>query len=148
LAAALIERDKLPPSLSETDLRIEKVNRTIEVIETRIAAERQKLGLGGQGASDSGDPEQGYAAVVGEYEELQVDLTFAEQTYLSALSAYDAAVSEAQRTSRYLTAYLRPTMPETSTAPKRLTLSILVAGFLLVIWFILLLIYYSLRDRR
>lgn len=148
LAAELIERDKLAQTSRDNDPRLEQIARTIEVIEARIAAERLKLGVGGQGASDSGDPEQGYAAVIGEYEELQVDLTFAEQTYLSALSAYDAAVSEAQRTSRYLTAYLRPTMPETSTAPKRLILTVLASGFVLVVWFILLLIYYSLRDRR
>lgn len=148
LAAELIERDKLAQTSRDNDPRLEQIARTIEVIEARIAAERLKLGVGGQGASDSGDPEQGYAAVIGEYEELQVDLTFAEQTYLSALSAYDAAVSEAQRTSRYLTTYLRPTMPETSTAPKRGMLTALAAGFILVVWFILLLIYYSLRDRR
>lgn len=146
LAAELIERDKLAQTSRDNDPRLEQIARTIEVIESRIAAERQKLGVGVQG--DSADPEQGYAAVVGQYEELQVDLRFAEQTYLSSLSAYDAAVSEAQRTSRYLTAYLRPTMPETSTAPKRLTLTLLVAGFLLVSWFIVMLVYYSLRDRR
>lgn len=148
LATELIERDKLVLISQDTDPRLEQFARTIEVIEARIAAERQKLGLGGQGANDSGNPEQGYAAVIGEYEELLVDRTFAEQTYLSSLSAYDAAVSEAQRTSRYLTAYLRPTMPETSTAPKRLILTVLIGGFLLIVWFILLLVYYSLRDRR
>ncbi len=148
LAAELIERDKLAQTSRDNDPRLEQIARTIEVIEKRIGEERKKLGVGGQGASESGDPEQGYAEVVGKYEELQVDLRFAEQTYLSSLSAYDAAVSEAQRTSRYLTPYLLPTMPETATAPDRSILTLLVAGFLMVSWFILLLIYYSLRDRR
>lgn len=146
LAAELIERDKLLQTSRESDPRREQSALTIEVIERRIAEERRKLGVGKAGGSS--DPTQGYASVIGKYEELLVDQTFAEQSYLSALSAYDAALAEAQRTSRYLTAYLLPTMPETSTAPRRVMLAGLLAGFCLVCWFILLLIYYSLRDRR
>lgn len=144
LAEALIEQDLLLQSTRSGDPRLQQTNLRIQVIEDRIAAERQKLGVG------SGGPEgtQSYAQVVGEFEELQVDLRFAETTYLSALSAYDATVAEARRTSRYLTTYLSPTSPETATAPNRLLLTALVAGFLMVSWFILLLIYYSLRDRR
>ncbi len=146
LAAELIERDKLLQTSRENDPRREQSALTIEVIERRIAEERRKLGVGD--TIGNGDQGQGYAGVVGQYEALLVDQTFAEQSYLSALSAYDAALAEAQRTSRYLTAYLRPTMPETSTAPRRLVLIGLFIGFILVTWFILLLIYYSLRDRR
>ena len=86
--------------------------------------------------------------MVGEFEKLLVDLQFAETAYLTSLGAYDAALSEAQRTSRYLTTYVRPTRAETATAPNRGLLSFLVTAFLMVVWFILLLIYYSLRDRR
>lgn len=146
LAAELIERDKLLQTSRESDPRREQSALTIEVIERRIAEERRKLGVGD--SNGSGESTQGYASVIGKYEELLVDQTFAEQSYLSALSAYDAALAEAQRTSRYLTAYLRPTMPETSTAPRRVVLIALLAGFILVTWFIMLLIYYSLRDRR
>lgn len=146
LAAELIERDTLLQTSRENDPRREQNALTIEVIERRIAGERRKLGVGEAGGSS--DATQGYASVIGKYEELMVDQTFAEQSYLSALSAYDAALAEAQRTSRYLTAYLLPTMPETSTAPRRVMLGGLMAGFCLVCWFILLLIYYSLRDRR
>jgi len=144
LAGALIEQDLLLQSTRSGDPRLQPISLRIQVIEDRIAAERRKLGVG------SGGPEgtQSYAQVVGEFEELQVDLRFAEATYLSALSAYDATLAEAQRTSRYLTTYLNPTAPQTSTAPNRLLLTALVAGFLMVSWFIGLLIYYSLRDRR
>jgi len=143
LAEALIEQDVLLDSSRSGDPRLQQAELRIQVIEKRIAAERLKLGVGG-----AGEGQQSYAQVVGEFEELQVDLQFAERTYLTALGAHDAAASEAQRTSRYLTTYLRPTQAESSTAPARLQLALLVAGFLLVGWFILLLIYYSLRDRR
>lgn len=148
LAEALIEQDLLLRTTSQGDPRVKQILLRIEVIEDRIAEERTKLGVGGQKANDSGDPSGGYAEVIGEFEELQVDLQFAETSYLSALSAYDAARAEALRTSRYLTAYVRATKAQSSTAPNRLLLTGMVAGFALVTWFIGLLIYYSLRDRR
>ena len=77
-----------------------------------------------------------------------MDQEFAETAYFSALSAYDAALSEAQRTNRYLAAYLRPTLAETSTSPDRALLSVLFTGFATILWGIGVLIYYSLRDRR
>ena len=142
LADALIEQDVLLDNSRAGDPRLQQVVLRIQVIEARIAAERQKLGVG------NGNGQHSYAQVVGDFEELQVDLQFAETAYLTSLGAYDAALSEAQRTSRYLTTYLRPTRAETATAPNRELLSFLVTAFLMVIWFILLLIYYSLRDRR
>lgn len=148
LAESLIEQDLMLQTARDGDPRLDQVQRRIDVIEERIGAERRKLGVGGVTASASGEGEASYAELIGEYERLQVDLEFAQSTYLSALSAYDAAVSEAQRTSRYLTAYVRPSLAETSTAPDRLLLTLLVAGFLLITWFVGVLIYYSFRDRR
>lgn len=148
LAEALIEQDLLMQTAREGDPRLDQIQRRIGVIEDRIGIERQKLGVGSPSASEAGDPSEGYAEVVGQFEKLQVEMKFAETAYLSALGAYDAAQAEAQRTSRYLTAYLEPTMPESPTAPKRLLLSVLVAGFAVVGWFIMVLIYYSFRDRR
>lgn len=148
LAQTLIEQDMLQQTAKATDPRLSQIALRIEVIEARIADERRKLGVGGPLAGDGAAPAGGYAGVIGEFEKLQVDLQFAETTYLTALSAYDAAVSEAQRTSRYLTTYVRPTLAQTSTAPDRLLLTGLVAGFAFLTWVIALLIYYSLRDRR
>ena len=148
LAEALIEKDLLELTAREGDPRLAKLAREIKVIEERIAEERRKLGVGGPDAAANGNPEEGYAKVIGEYERLQVELKFAETAYLNALGAYDAALAEAQRTSRYLTAYLDPTRPETSTAPNRPLLTALFAGFLFISWFILVLVYYSFRDRR
>lgn len=148
LAEALIELDVLLQSARPSDPRISQTTLRIRVIEDRISQERKKLGVGGPLSERGGDGAGGYAEVIGQFEKLQVDLQFAETTYLSALSAYDAAVSEAQRTSRYLTAYVRPTLPETATAPDRYLLTGLVAGFAFLSWVIGLLIYYSVRDRR
>ncbi len=148
LAEAMIEQDLLEQTARKGDPRLDKIAREIAVIEERIAEERRKLGVGGPDAPANGEPEEGYAKVIGEYERLQVELKFAETAYVSALSAYDAALAEAQRTSRYLTAYLQPTYPETPTAPNRPLVVALIAGFLFLGWFSLVLVYYSFRDRR
>lgn len=141
LAETMIEYDLLRETTRVNDPRLDQARRKIEVIESRIAEERQKLGVG---VGDAG----GYAEVIGEFEKLQVDRQFAEQTYVSARTAYDSAVAEAQRKSRYLAAYVQPTLAETATAPKRLLLFAMVAGFAFMAWAIGSLVYYSLRDRR
>lgn len=142
LAETLIELDLLAETARADDPRVEQAKRKTEVIENRIAEERRKLGVAG------GDDTRVFADLVGQFESLQVDLEFAEKAYVSALSAYDSAVAEARRQSRYLTAYLRPTLAETPEYPQRAILLSVFALILFGSWTILALVYYSLRDRR
>ena len=142
LAEALIELDLLTETARRDDPRIEQIRRKTEVIEKRIAGERRKLGVSG------GHDSRVFADLVGQFEILQVDLEFAEKAYLSALSAYDAAVAEARRQSRYLAAYLRPTLAQTPQYPQREILLALTGLVLFAVWTILMLVAYSLRDRR
>lgn len=145
LAEALIETDLLRENTRSGDIRITQNERRIAVIRERIADERRKLGVGG--AVDSGEAEN-YATLISDFERLSVDREFAEQTYTAALAALDVARAEARRQSRYLAAYIRPTLAETSQYPARLTLLGLGSLFLLLGWSIGVLIYYSVRDRR
>ena len=142
-AEALIDIDLLADAPSEDDPRLVQAQRRLKVIESRIAAEREKLGFRG-GAADG----TALADVIGEYERLSVDREFAERTYLTALAAYDTAVAEAQRKTRYLAAYMEPTRAESPEYPHRLTLLMLTATILFMIWAITTLILYSVRDRR
>ena len=142
LATALIESDLLAASASANDPRIDIATRRIEVIQQRITEERRKMGVG-----DGGDM-SGFAALFAEYERLLVNMEFAEKSYLSALAGYDAAVSEAQRNSRYLSAFVKPTFAEAATAPNRPLLLALIAALGFFGWAIVTLIYYALRDRR
>ncbi|MCB1366836.1 MAG: sugar transporter [Rhodobacteraceae bacterium] len=142
LASALIELDLLKDTARQTDPRIEQATRKIAVIEARIADERNKFSIGGSGGGEA------FATLVSEYEGLQVEREFAEQSYLAAQSAYNGARAEAQRQSRYLAAYVEPTLAETAQYPQRLTLLGLVTLFIFVIWSILVLVYYSIKDRR
>jgi len=142
LADSLIELDLLRDTTRSDDPRISQANRRVEVIESRIEAERQKLGLGA-----GGEGGVVFADLVGEYESLIVDREFAETAYTTALAAYDGAVAEARRQSRYLAAHVQPSLAEKAEYPERLWITTLIALFSLLTWGIVCLVYYSLRDR-
>ncbi len=141
--AVQIELDLLSETLRNGDPRMVQARRRLAVIEQRIVEERQKLGL----AAGTGD-DTAFANIVGEYERLIVDREFAERTYVAALATFDSAQAELRRKSRYLAAYMQPTRAETAIHPKRFTLLALISLFLFLIWSILVLVSYSLKDRR
>jgi capsular polysaccharide transport system permease protein len=143
LANALIEQDLLRNTTAGSDPRIGQIRSRIAVIEARIKEERGKFS-----SAASGPGERSYAATVGEFERLTVDREFAERAYVAALSAVDVARAEANRQSRYLAAYVGPTLAERSEFPRSLLLTGLVGLFSFLIWSIGGLVYYSLRDRR
>lgn len=146
LAQTLIDLDILRQITSEGDPRIQQAERRIEVIQGRISEERAKLGMGSTSANN--EPDGVFADLVGEYERLMVDQQFAEQTYTAAMAAYDAAVAEARRQTRYLAAHVQPTLAERPTRPYRTELTALTALFSFLIWGIIVLMGYALRDRR
>ncbi|WP_172326946.1 hypothetical protein [Mangrovicoccus sp. HB161399] len=136
LAEEMISRDALVGTTTrEDDPRLERADRMIEAIRQRIADERANVG------SDQ-------APAVGTYEELLVDRQFAEQAYTAALGAYDSAVAEARRKSRYLAVHIKPTLAASSIYPQRITLGLTCVGFLTVVWGIAMLVLMSVRDRR
>lgn len=140
LAEALIALDLLREATREQDPRLQQGLRRVAVIESRIAAERAKLGLEGDGDA--------FASVVGAYEALMADRDFAERSYAAARASYDAAVTEMRRQSRYLAAWQAPTLPETAQHPRRARLLMAGGGFLLLLWGLAVLAVYAALDRR
>jgi capsular polysaccharide transport system permease protein len=143
LAETLIELDLMRETASSSDPRLTQLERRVEVIKNRIAAERNKLGIGVADASDTV-----YADIVAEYERLSVDREFAEKSYVSALAVFDAAKAEARRKSRYLAAHILPTQAESSRYPERGTILAVIGLFLFLAWSIAVLIAWSIKDRR
>ena len=86
--------------------------------------------------------------MVGRYEELLVDLEFANTAYTQTLAGLAAARAEARRQSRYLAPHVQPTLAESALYPRRLLLAGLTGLFLLLGWGILMLVYYNVRDNR
>jgi capsular polysaccharide transport system permease protein len=140
LAQALVERDTLLATAPEGDQRVLQANRRIEAISNRIEDERNSLSAAG---ATSALPE-----MVGRYEELLVDLEFANAAYTQTLAGVAAARAEARRQSRYLAPHIRPTLAESSLYPQRALLAGMVGLFLLLGWSVLMLIYYNVRDNR
>jgi capsular polysaccharide transport system permease protein len=140
LAQALVERDVLLTYAGEGDQRVVQANRRIDAITARIEEERTSLGVVGV--------ESALPDVIGAYEELRVDLEFANTTYTQALAALSAARAEARRQSRYLAPHIQPTLAESPLYPRRLLLTGLTGMFLLLGWGVLMLIYYNVRDNR
>ncbi len=140
LAEALIALDLLRDATRAGDPRLEQGARRVAVIEDRIAAERAKLGLEGDGDA--------FASVVGQFEVLMADRDFAEAAYTAARTTYDLAQAEAQRQSRYLAAWQDPTLPESAEYPRRARWLAGIAGFALLFWGLAVLSVYAALDRR
>ncbi|MBK4217181.1 sugar transporter [Paracoccus caeni] len=141
LAEQLVALGLLQANAQPEDPRISQTQLRINVIREQIAAERQKFG------SETATGEA-LSEVVGQYEGLSVDREFAEQSYTAALATYDSARAEAARQSRYLAAYVQPTLAQEPEFPQKSQLMFMIAGFLLILWIIGVMVFYSLRDRR
>ena len=140
LAEALITRDQLTATTrDESDPRISQTDRRIDAIRRRLDNER---------AGEPAKEDEGLAKVVGEFESLRAEQQFAETAFYAASAALDSARGEATRRSRYLSVHIDPTLSETSTRPRRLTLTAVAGVFLLLLWTIGSMVFYSLRDRR
>lgn len=143
LASATIDYNLLRSFSRQDDPRLTQAERRIEEINRLIDEEKRKIGIG-----DTGDIGDAFSTLYGQYEGLIVEREFAEQSYIAALQSYDAAVTNANRQARYLSAYILPTLSETSEYPQRWLLSGLLFLFCFFTWAIVFLVAYSLRDRR
>ncbi|NPD14626.1 sugar transporter [Xinfangfangia sp. D13-10-4-6] len=140
LATALVEYDLLRGSTTATDPRLPQVELRIQAIRDRIADERQKVGYS--------DGEGSYATIASEYERLTVEREFAEALYVAAMSQHEMALTEAKRQTRYLATHIQPTLAQSSEYPRNgfILASVLLFSFL--IWSVMGLIYYAVRDRN
>lgn len=142
LAQTLVEYDERLQA-NAADPRVAQLERTAAIIRARIAQERETFAN-----EDVAGVGKDYPTLMAEYEGLVVDREYAEVAYRAALTALDAARAKISRQSRYLAAYVQPTLPESAEYPQRLILSGLALLFLVLAWSIMALVYYSLRDRR
>ncbi len=140
LAQALVDRDVLLSFADSTDQRVIQGDRRIEAITARIEEERNSLDADGAAGS--------LPDMVGAYEELLVDLEFANTAYTQALGGLAGARAEARRQSRYLAPHIQPTLAQSALYPRRALISGLIALFLVLGWGVLMLIYYNVRDNR
>jgi capsular polysaccharide transport system permease protein len=141
LSELLIEYDVIAVSSDLEDPRLIEIMQRISIVRERIAGERKKFVVGD-------DYQSSYSKLVSEFEGLVVQREYAENTYVAALAAYDAALTEAERQSRYLAAYIKPTLAEKSEHPDKIIITFFVMFFSMFVWASFVLVYYAVRDRR
>ena len=144
LAATLIDIDMLDANSNHSDPRRAQYERRAEAIQSRILHEQNNLGAGGHQNEDGAI----LADIVGDYERLRVDLEFAEQAYSLALASFDNTLSEARRQSRYLAAHINPIRAEKAIYPRIPETVATLALFSFLAWAMVVLVFYSLRDRQ
>ncbi|TVS00463.1 MAG: sugar transporter [Rhodobacteraceae bacterium] len=142
LAEAFVDYDLLSQTAAESDPRLRHLDRRITAIEDRIAHERSSFS-----AQNVTVDNTDYPTLLAEYESLRADVDFAAETYRAALAALAHARTRAARQQLYLATFLRPTLPQRALYPQAGLLTALTGFFAFMVWSVLALVYYSLRDR-
>lgn len=139
LTDALIQRSLLDTTTGVNDPRLAQADRRISVLRDQMQQERAQI--------RDGDV-AGLARIVGDYESLALEREFAEKAYVSAAAAHDAALAEADRRSKYLAVHIEPTLAETAIYPRRATIIVVSFVLSILLYSIIMMIFYSIRDRR
>ena len=143
LAETLVEHDLLMMQTGDSgDPRLGQLQRRIEVLRNRINEERNSFAQVEVG-SDGVD----YPTMIAQYEGLVVDKTFAEASYQASMAALDAARSNAARQTLYLENFIQPSFAQRAQYPRTFVIIALTLAFTTLLWSIVALVYYSLRDR-
>ena len=132
--ATLAKQNLRPGSPVETALR-SRLNATREQL---TSLEREVANERGAGPA--------LANVVGRFEQLQLEREYAQNMLVSTMQALDTARANAGSQQLYLTPFVRPALPDSSTYPRRLRSVMLFALACAGAWLVTLLLYRSIRD--
>lgn len=148
LARARVSLDTELSLVGAASPRIAPLRQRIASLTTQIEEGRARIGAGERLDPASAASGKALSTAITDYEELQVDLEFAQNVYLSALSSFEQAQIEARRQSRFLTPHIGPTRSEAPQHPQRAIMSLAALGALGALWLVGVLLAYNLRDRR
>jgi capsular polysaccharide transport system permease protein len=85
--------------------------------------------------------------VVGTFEQLQLDVEFAQKMVTSTMTQLETARANALAQHLYITPYVRPSLPRSSTYPNRFWSVLTVAALAFGFWITLLIVTRSIRER-
>jgi capsular polysaccharide transport system permease protein len=124
--------DPNSPALSVLQNQIRSTRDQLQKVEAMVGQDRDGVSL---------------SRIMAEYEQLDMERQFAQTMLTSTLQALDQARASAASQSLYITPYVQPQLPQSSTYP-RPTYSVLMVGFIaLIAWFIGLIFLRSIRER-
>lgn len=137
--------------MAEDTPRIRVIKTQISALESRIEAEKQRLGSGTAGTKTarttqdlSGSDVSGRLQL---YEKLELEREFGERAYAAALASLEKARMDATGKQRYLAVFIQPTLSQMAQYPNRLLNALLVFLGGLFAWGMATLVYYNIRDR-
>jgi len=120
---------------------------SIKILEARVQSlEAQRRAVESEVTDTEKTRSEALSRVMGSYEQLESERTFAEQTYQHALQALDRSRINADRQQVYLATFVRPTLPEEALYPRRLLSLAVASGVAFAIWMIGGFILQSVRD--
>ena len=135
--------------MGEDTPRVRVLRSQIASLETQLQRERQRFGSGAAGKQGRNAGQMAdVAGRIQEYEGLQTQNEFAERAYTSSLAALEKARVEAAAKQRYLAVFIKPTLSEFAQYPHRIMSSLLVLLGSALIWAVLVMGYYNIRDRN
>lgn len=124
VAKARAELAEARSYMQDDSARIVALKARIAAMESQIVAEKKRL---------TGKDQTTMNSLAAEYEQLKIEHEFAQKQLLSSMTSLEAARISAERQSRYLVAFIKPTTPEEATWPRRwYSLAVSFAGLVLL----------------
>lgn len=139
LASYKAQKTALQSYQSANSPEMVRVNSQISALEKQIKQEQQRL------AAQSGNA---LNAVSSEYQKLQLEAQFAQESYSGALSALQSTQVEAARKLKQLSTLQSPTMPQYPEQPERLYNIVVFAVIALFIALIVNMLILIVKDHR
>ena len=121
--------------------------RLIVILKSQIKSTREQLARTEADVGKRSDNGSALSAVVGEYEQLNLEVQFAQNMVTGAMQALSQARANALAQHLYITPYVRPHLPQSSTYPRRFMSVVLVALMALSFWIAALMIVRSIREQ-
>jgi capsular polysaccharide transport system permease protein len=117
-----------------------------EVMQSRIKAVREQLAAVEAEVASVRDGSNPLSKVVSDYERLDLERQFAQTMVLSARQYLEQAKSAALAQALYITPFVRPAVPDSSTYPKRIAAVAIAFVVFVILWLVGLLLVRSMRE--
>ncbi len=127
---------------------IDEQGKLTDVLRASIAAAatKQELARVEKEVSQDRGGSGSLADVMARFEKLDLERQYASNMLVSSQQAYDTAKANAAAQHLYLTPFVRPALPESSTQPRR-AIAVMTAGLALVaLWLALLTVARAIKD--
>lgn len=144
LASTEASRATVDSFLNSNAPSVRMMQNKIDALRKRINEERGKLGNSNEAGGEGGEV---MSAVLAQYEELETERLFGEKLYETALGSLEAAKVSAERKMRYVASFIEPPRPEDAEYPERLKDTVLVFLSTGLIWAIVVLVVFGVRDQ-